>query len=316
MIQVEQLVTELIRITNMHLSLEEVCDIYLMSRKHTCRVDTYEFYTQHLGKIKEFLLSKGVTSSAYLTNDVMFRYIDFEKRNGLKNNTINKRIRVLKQAFKYCEDFNYISLDPLRKFKLLPHDDVETVIIDEKIIDAMFEYYNINHTSKFEKRHRMLIYVLLDTGVRKNELRNILLKDIDFERKQIFLRFTKTNKNRYVFISDETIRVINDYVNTCSPIMYLVESFYTKDQLKLKGIEKILREIKKKLKLPREISISFHKFRHTYATSCLKSGADLEFVRKTLGHSSISTTQKYLHLSTQDLKEQHTMYSPIKKIGK
>ncbi|QVK21806.1 tyrosine-type recombinase/integrase [Mycoplasmatota bacterium] len=61
-------------------------------------------------------------------------------------------------------------------------------------------------------------------------------------------------------------------------------------------------------------SISFHKFRHTYATNYLENGANIEFVRETLGHAKITTTQEYLHLSNNHLKEQHSKYSPINKI--
>jgi site-specific recombinase XerD len=77
-------------------------------------------------------------------------------------------------------------------------------------------------------------------------------------------------------------------------------------------INQILSDIAKTLSINQ--SISPHKWRHTYATMCLQNGANLEFVRKTIGHSNLQTTQKYLHLEREILSNQHKVYSPLSKL--
>ncbi|XMB85942.1 tyrosine-type recombinase/integrase [Mycoplasmatota bacterium WC44] len=77
---------------------------------------------------------------------------------------------------------------------------------------------------------------------------------------------------------------------------------------------KFLKKIKKDLHIPDEVSISPHKFRHTYATECLNNGASLEFIRRTLGHTNITTTQRYLHLNTKNLQDEHQACNPMHKI--
>lgn len=74
-----------------------------------------------------------------------------------------------------------------------------------------------------------------------------------------------------------------------------------------------LKKLKRKLGLPNEVKISFHKLRHIYATYCLESGASLEFVRKTLGHHNLTVTKKYLHLSNDKLQEEHKHILPLSK---
>ena len=72
-----------------------------------------------------------------------------------------------------------------------------------------------------------------------------------------------------------------------------------------------LKKIKRKLNLPNEVNLSFHKLKDNYAAYYLENGASLEFVRKTIGHHNLTITQKYLHLSNYKLQEEHMLTSPI-----
>ncbi|XMB85414.1 site-specific integrase [Mycoplasmatota bacterium WC44] len=199
----------------------------------------------------------------------------------------------------------------MNKFDLLSKDDVETVVIDEDILQRIFEYFTTEPITPQLLRSKAITYILLDTGIRLNELRQLKVKDIDLINNQINLKYTKTNKNRTVFITDKTNETINDYLELVEPEDYFIININSRNQMSHQGIYKFLDDIKKKLNLPSKVSLSFHKFRHTYATTCLEQGASLEFLRKTLGHSDLSTTQKYLHLSNSKLKAEHNTCTPI-----
>ncbi|XMB87445.1 site-specific integrase [Mycoplasmatota bacterium WC44] len=183
------------------------------------------------------------------------------------------------------------------------------MIIQEDVIKVILTYLAKKSDCIEIIRARVMIYILLDTGVRKNELRNIKLENLDLENNQINLKYTKTRVNRTVFVSDITKAAIINCIEAIGPNDYLLTTLDGKRQLSLKSMERVVNKIKKKLNLPDEISISFHKFRHTYATMYLSKGADLEFIRKTLGHKHLTTTEKYLHVSKEKLQEQHIKYS-------
>lgn len=309
MSNIEKLIKSLVEYNDKELPLSEVKEIYLRRSKHTNRSATHSYYEKHLSIIIDYFYNHNLTSTETVTHENLFKFINYQKSRGLKNNTVNKSLGTLKQALKYCETLGLIAENPMRRFEKLPKDDVETVTIDSKTLKTIFNYLNNANRTKSNLRLKAMIYVLLDTGVRRNELRNILLKDVDLNSKTIYLRYTKTKKNRTLLFSEITSAVLSDYIEFVGPQTYLLESFTTGERIELLRYDHIMHKLKRKLNI--ESSISFHKFRHTYATQCLESGADLEFIRKTLGHSDISTTQKYLHVSSTKLREQHDKFSPI-----
>lgn len=311
---IEFIISELVKANNNDLALEEVKNIYLKRCKHETREDTYIYYKKHLEVILSFFKDIKVTSTSQIDNDTLYDFIDYERAKGLKNNTINKRICTLKQSLQYCEDQNLIRENPMRRFKKLKPEDVEIKTIDKNILKSILSY--LHHTEQTNEviRTKAIIYILIDTGVRKNELRNIKLTELDLNNNQIHLKYTKTNRHRTVYFGEVTKKVIEVYLNEIEPNEYLIETITERKQMASNGLDKVIRKIEKKLNLQEDVSISFHKFRHTYATDYLEAGANLEFVRETLGHAKITTTQSYLHLSNTHLQEQHSKFSPLNKI--
>jgi site-specific recombinase XerD len=149
--------------------------------------------------------------------------------------------------------------------------------------------------------------------MRLSELVNLRVENINISTLAIQLTYTKTHRDRTVFISEKTSEILTEYIKLLNrkngP---LIIEFRTYEQVIPRYINRILSDIAKALKITQ--SISPHKWRHTYATMCLQNGANLEFVRKTLGHSNLQTTQKYLHVERTILHKQHKAYSPFTKL--
>ncbi len=309
--KIELLISELVKMNDNELTLHEVSSLYLRRSKQQTRIDTYKYYKVCLKPILDYLNTIGIRTTGQLSNDSLFKYIEYEKSKNLKNNTINKRLGTLKQALAYCEKNELIPKSPMRNFDLLSRDDTETIIIDHEILKRIFSYFSIAESTEGNIRTQAMIYILLDTGIRLNELRMMKTKDIDLSKNQIELRYTKTKKNRTLFISDKTNEIISNYLRIVSPGEYFLINLDDREQISRQGMYKSINRLKKKLKIPQSVSLSFHKFRHTYATTCLEQGATLEFLRKTLGHSELSTTQKYLHLSKTRLQSEHNNCSPL-----
>ncbi|XMB85413.1 phage integrase SAM-like domain-containing protein [Mycoplasmatota bacterium WC44] len=100
---VEMLISKLVKISDTDLSLKEVKNLYLNRCKHKTRIDTYNYYKKHLKTIVQYLDNIEIKYVSQINNKALYRFIEFEKIKGLKNNTINKRLGTLKQALTYCE---------------------------------------------------------------------------------------------------------------------------------------------------------------------------------------------------------------------
>lgn len=160
-------------------------------------------------------------------------------------------------------------------------------------------------------KERLIVKLLVYTGIRVSELCSIRVQDIDVNNKTLKIRSGKGDKDRLVVFSD---RVVPDLK------LYLMEKrerkpridflFPTSKSRKISPvtIERIIRTIVKRSGIEKKITP--HTFRHTFATSLLRNGADLRIIQVLLGHSSISTTQIYTHVDDHALKMGYEKFAP------
>lgn len=242
-----------------------------------------EEYSKYLYKKK---LSKRSIARKYSSIRTFYNYL--EKNNILENNIFNL-------------------LENPKKEEKLPR------FINEYELDKMFE---IPDNSPKGQRDRLILEILYGTGVRVSELVNIKINDIDFNNNSIKVR-GKGNKDRYVFYGKYCKEAINNYIKngrisllngqTCD---YLLLNRFGKN-ISVVSIRKILNEIINKCSL--DIKISPHVLRHTFATHLLNEGADIMHVKELLGHSSLSTTSIYTHVTNEKIKEVYYKTHPRAK---
>lgn len=232
--------------------------------------------------------------------------------NKYKNNTINKYIELLKMISKYCYYADIVEYDKIAKYKKLPKDDVETQTIKPENIRKILEYIKtLDLKNNCNLRNVLFIHLLKDTGARYNEIVHIAIDNLKLENNQIYLVFTKTKRPRYVNIMDDTKELIKRYIRQANIKDYLFINFESFKIVIKAEMYAFIKRIKDKLKI--EQSISPHKWRHTLATELLRNNLNIEQVRKILGHTTLTTTQKYLHLNTkEDNKEILEIMNKIK----
>jgi len=148
-------------------------------------------------------------------------------------------------------------------------------------------------------KYKTLFTMAYASGLRISELRNLTMGDIDFERKQIYVRNGKNGRNRYSILGNKTAQLLTAYMNVYRPHSYV---FYNQKDSSVRISEESIRKILRKLLIrngidPREVHM--HTFRHCFATHLMESGTSLFHIMNLLGHVSISTTLVYLHM--QDL---------------
>ena len=178
----------------------------------------------------------------------------------------------------------------------------------EKLISATEE------NTDLAKRNRCMIEVLYGCGLRVSELTELQISNINFKENYLKIQ-GKGDKVRFVPLADYTADFIKNYINNIrskqkinpkhSDILFLNSRGA---QISRQMVFLIIQDIVRKANIQKNISP--HTFRHSFATHLLQNGADLRFIQEMLGHSSITTTEIYTHLNTEELHETILKYHP------
>lgn len=249
-------------------------------------------------------------------------YIEFLTKSNIKSNTLRRKIASLKVFYNYLKFQDIIDENPFnqlrfqfRKEKILP----KTIPYD--ILKSVYSYSEqkvIYSKSKYQKqkaeRNLLIISLLLSTGIRISELCHIHLKDINFSNRTLHI-IGKGKKERILFLGDQTtFSLLKKYINKycVRPNDYLFTGQYPLKALSEQSVRLILKKLVKKNNL--SITITPHMFRHSFATMLLDKDVDIRYIQQILGHSSISVTQIYTHVSQSKQKEILTLCNPISSI--
>ena len=181
---------------------------------------------------------------------------------------------------------------------------IDTLTTNE--IKALFSV--ISGSTLNDLRNKAIFYMLFSTGLRVSEL-TALDRYIDTSKGEISIR-GKGSKVRTVFISDNANKYLKEYLNKrddVSEAMFVSKNKKGKEnRLTTRSIERIV----KKTAISAGISkkVTPHTLRHAFATDLLQNGADIRSVQELLGHSNISTTQIYTHITNKRLQEVHSKF--------
>lgn len=147
-------------------------------------------------------------------------------------------------------------------------------------------------------KHRLVLAMLYGCGLRCFELRNLQLKDLDFDRGMLHIRQGKGRKDRYVPLSEMQIRGLKKYITAENPAIWCFTGNDREGKtvpLSAQGVQWIVKEARKHSGIKKEVTT--HSLRHSYATHLLEMGLDIISVKDLLGHADIQTTLTYLHVA-------------------
>ena len=242
-------------------------------------------------------------------------YLKILDDNKLTNKTIARKLTSLRMFYEYLLDiklinnniFNNISNPKIEKN--LPH------YLNYNEIDDLIN--NLPNESIFDIRNKLIIELLYSTGIRLDEITNLMLKNINKSDKIIKV-VGKGNKEREVYFGTDAYNSLNEYLNNArSELLNNKTSeylFINRFGNKLGGssIYKVVRDSIKYISSKRKISP--HTLRHTFATHLLNNGADIKSVQALLGHENINTTEIYTHVSNKEIKDIYLKTHPRKGI--
>ena len=260
--------------------------------------NTIDAYRRDLTEFLEFCLSKNVEEINKIERTHINGYILKLHENKLNPTSVMRKTASLRGFFKWlcaneiCEKNPALTLEPPKVPQKLP-----------KVITA--EEINIILSENLNKREKVILELLYGCGLRVSELVNLKIHDIDISAK--YLQCTgKGSKERIVPIGSKALHAIKMYIKERDFILQKTRKTSKNLLLTEEGKNITRQEVYNFIhKLDEKIhkSISPHTLRHTFATHLLENGADLRVVQELLGHSDVSTTQLYTHISKKRLKE-------------
>ncbi|MDO4763147.1 MAG: site-specific tyrosine recombinase [Flavobacteriaceae bacterium] len=287
-----------------------------------CSPHTISAYLFDLEKLKKFSEEE---LSLFLPEEISYEQLQEFLFQIAKNEQYSERtqarwISSIKTFFKYLveeewrEDNPATLLDAPKIGIYLP----DTMSLEEvnKISDA------VDESTDLGKRNKCIIEILYSCGLRVSELTELKISNINF--KENYLKVEgKGEKVRFVPLADQTIGYIQQYLNVRDKgkdgekikIKKDFEDILLLNSRRGKMSRQMVFLVIKDLVLKADIqkNISPHTFRHSFATHLLQNGVDLRFIQEMLGHSSITTTEIYTHLDTEELHEVILKYHPRNK---
>jgi len=234
--------------------------------------------------------------------------------SGVSNRTINRKVSSLNSYYKFLQKAQQIETNPLRKHKALKVGKKVQLPFSEDELKRVLE--DSIEVIDFESaRDKLIIELFYATGIRRIELVNMKLSDVDLSKKQIKV-LGKRNKERYMPLLSSLVKSLNTYLGFRNSLPEITDKeylFLTKKGVKIYEML-VYRIINKYFSVASsKAKCSPHVLRHSFATHLLNEGADLNAVKELLGHTSLAATQVYTHNSISELKKVYAKTHPRNK---
>lgn len=262
--------------------------------------NTVNSYLSDITIFKEYLDSLKI-NYLRIDKDIIREYLKVLGNSNYKSSSINRILSSLKNYYEYLEYKHLIEYNPLKdlnrpkKEKRLPNfinnNDYEEIIKK-----------SLERTDFIGRRNTLLLELLYSSGIRISEALNIKIKDINMGDKSIRI-LGKGSKMRIVYFGEYAKEYLEEYLKVRnSSLEYL---FLNKNNTLLtrRGAEYIISNLVKTSLLKKKVTP--HTFRHSYATEMLNNGADIRSVQELLGHSSLSTTGIYTHVTNEVVRREY-----------
>ena len=269
--------------------------------------NTIESYKRDLLKFLEYNKNTSIDN---ITNKELKNYIKYLNNNNLNEKSISRNISALKSFYKFLIINKYTKENPSDMLYIPKIQKNLPNTLSEEEIEKLL---NINLKDNFSYRNKAMLELMYGAGLRVSELINLKLQDIDFTE-DIVRTFGKGSKERVIPIGEIASEYLKKYINNYRSSMlkrynseYLFLNNHGK-QMTRQGFFKIVKNIAKENGINK--SFSPHTLRHSFASHLLKYGADLRTIQELLGHSDISTTQIYTHISNEELKKKYEDFHP------
>ena len=283
--------------------INEFCTYLLIDKNYS--KNTIDAYRNDLEMFNKFA-NKNISN---IDDSDIKNYLKYLKDNKHNERSIARNTSSLRSFYKFLIINKHVKTNPMENItsiklsKKLP--DVLTIAEINKILD-------IKITDNYSIRNKAMLELIYAAGLRVSELINLKTYDID-TLENIVRTMGKGNKERIIPIGEYATNALNSYLSIRYTFLkkeindYLFLNNHGKKMTR-QGFFKIIKKLAQDNNIKKDISP--HTLRHSFATHMINNGADLRTIQELLGHSDISTTQIYTHVSTEKLKQEFESFHP------
>ena len=275
-----------------------------------------------VAKFIEWCGERALNVPQDITKPILERYqrhlYHYRKKDGkpLGFRTQAQRLQAIKVFFKWLTKHNHILYNPASEIELPRlHKQLPRYLLSQDDINAILEQTQ-TEAQAVALRDRAIIETLYSTGMRRMEITNLKLFDIELEQGTVFIHQGKGQKDRVVPIGERACAWIRKYIDDVrfSLVIAPDESYVFISDYGIPYRNNQLGDMVKKYMRKAGIDKpgACHLFRHAMATHMLENGADIRYIQAILGHSDLSTTQVYTQVNIKKLKEIHSATHPAK----
>ena len=287
--------------------LEELINLfctYLLIDKNYSQ-NTIDSYRRDITMFDKFA-KKSIKN---IDTNIIKDYLKYLKENNHNERSIARNISSLRSFYKFLIINNYVDISPM--------ESITTLKMSKKLpnvlsIEEVNKILDIKITDNYSIRNKAMLELMYASGLRVSELINLKTYDIDINE-DIVRTIGKGSKERIIPIGDYAKEANINYLSIRHTFLkkdindYLFLNNHGKKMTR-QGFFKIIKSIAKEKGIKKELSP--HTLRHSFATHMINNGADLRTIQELLGHSDISTTQIYTHISTEKLKNTFENFHP------
>lgn len=272
----------------------------------------YEYDLMHFSMFLEDNKNEyNLSDITSIKQSIIEDYLSYLNTNK-DSRTIARNMTSLNNFFKYLMIEKVIEVNPC---EFIDRPKLSKKLPNVLSVEEVDKLLDIKLNTRFDYRNKAMLELLYSSGLRISELVNLTTRDIDFTN-SIVRCFGKGSKERIVPINEYSLYYIKLYYDMRDTFFkgkindYLFLNNHGKE-LTRQGFNKILNKILEEKNIKKEVTP--HTLRHSFATHMLNGGADLRSIQILLGHSDISTTKIYTHISREKIKNDYEMYHPRSK---
>lgn len=270
-----------------------------------------ESYGRDLRRFLEFALRKGLREPGAVQETDLLSFLVMLHQRGLKGVSVARALAALRGFFQFLAEEKKLPKNPCALISFPKRGKKLPEVLSLEDIDRMLSACDLKKALGF--RDFTLLHLLYATGLRVSEAANLSLNHLYLDAGYL-LAFGKGSKERVVPLGKEALQTLKLYLNDMRPIIckkIASESVFISGrgrELTRQRVWQILKALARKAGIGKRVTP--HMLRHSFATHLLEGGADLRSVQTLLGHSDVSTTQIYTHVSSTHLKSLYDKFHP------
>lgn len=283
---------------------------------------TIASYLLTLKEFQSFCAEHDVVNVEDVTQSLIKSYLLYCQKERKNNPTTrNSKLHTIKIFFNYLEEIEVIQ-SKQNPIKRLPYvkEDIQIEAFSDYHIQQILNYYRRmrqRHSTFHSYRDYVIMITLLGTGVRLGELINLKWNDIDFKSATVTV-YGKKREQSSIPLTDKLVKELAEFQVYCRQhFKQLSEFVFTSDrknqQLTVDAVKSIFKRLKEAMNF-KDVRVSCHTFRHTFAHRMLMNGCDVFTLQKMLRHAQINITQRYLSIWGTALREQNQKFNPLNNI--